>query len=275
MRQRKIRFFQYRGSKHHLIEAFNDLMQQSNKKIYVEPFVGSGAIFINLADKFEHYIINDIDENIISMYNSVVNFNYKDFVDIKDFIFDKFGSIEVDKESYYEYRNFYNEIYHSTDKKERGIFLYFLANSCINSLLRFGPNGMNQSFGERFYFFDENTFNTIKDKLNKTTIENKDYREIELKSSLVYLDPPYFGTLVSYKSEFESHDQIDLINYIKENSLTNDIFYSDLENEVSDQLLQSGFQKISTKKIKNVSPNRFAKGFKENKTKNEVMYYNV
>lgn len=275
MRQRKIRFFQYRGSKHHLVEIFNDLIQRSNKKIYVEPFVGSGAIFINLVDKFEHYIINDIDENIICMYNSVVNFNYKDFVNVKDFIFDKFGSIEVDKESYYEYRNFYNEIYHSTDKKERGIFLYFLANSCINSLLRFGPNGMNQSFGERFYFFDENTFNTIKDKLNKTTIENKDYREIELKSSLVYLDPPYFGTLVSYKSEFESHDQIDLINYIKENSSTNDMFYSDLENEVSDQLLQSGFQKISTKKIKNVSPNRFVKGFKENKTKNEVMYYNV
>lgn len=257
-----------------MIDVFNDLIQQSDKKIYVEPFIGSGAIFINVADKFDHYIINDLDENIISMYNSVVKFTYKDFVDAKDFLFDKFGDIEMDKDSYYEYRDFYNQIYHGTNKEERGIFLYFLANSCINSLLRFGPNGMNQSFGERFYFFNEGTFNTIKNKLSKTTIENKNYREIELKDSLVYLDPPYFGTDVTYKQQFEKNDLVELINYIKNNS-SNNIFYSDLENEISDQLLQNGFKKIPTKKIKNISPNRFVKGFKENKTKEEVLYYNV
>jgi len=275
MKQRKIRFFKYRGSKQHIIDMLNDLIQQTNKKIYVEPFVGSGTIFINITDQFDQYIINDLDENVISMYNSVVKFTYKDFVDVKNFLFDKFGDIEIDKDSYYEYRNFYNQVYHGTDKEERGIFLYFLANSCINSLLRFGPIGMNQSFGERFYFFNEGAFNIIKNRLSKTIIENKDYKEIELKDSLVYLDPPYFGTDVTYKKQFEKNDLVALIDYIIKNSNSNDIFYSDLENETSDQLLQMGFKKTPTKKIKNVSPNRFVKGFKENKTKEEVLYYNV
>lgn len=273
MRQTKIRFFRYRGSKLHIVDIFNKLIENTNKKIFIEPFVGSGVIFINTVDKFDQYIINDIDENIICMYKAVINFNYKHFKEAKSLVFEKFGNIEVDKDSYYEFRNFYNENYHFTNKDEKGIFLYFLANSCINSLLRFGPNGMNQSFGERFYFFDENTYNIIKNKLSKTLILNKSYKEIELNDSVVYIDPPYFGTDVSYKKQFEENDLSILIEFIKSNVNNNDIFYSDIENEKSDELLNFGFNKIYTKEINNISPNRFKKGFKKLKTKEEVLYY--
>jgi len=253
------------------VNLFNELINNANNGVYVEPFLGSGAVFINLPDKFDLYIINDIDKNIMNIWQSVLNFSYKDFVDVKNNIFEIFGDIKNNKDSYYNFRNFYNDYYHFESKEEKGIFLYFLANSCINSLLRFGKSGMNQSFGNRFYIFDEQTFNKIKNKLLKSQIYNVDYRELKnINNSIVYLDPPYFGTDVTYEKQFEKNDLTELIDYIKIYSNSNKILYSDLENEVSDSLLNCNFKKIETKNMRNISPNRN----KEFTNKKEVIYYN-
>ncbi|GJQ43780.1 MAG: site-specific DNA-methyltransferase (adenine-specific) [Ignavibacteriaceae bacterium] len=271
MNLKQIRFFKYRGSKLHIIDLFNKLIEQTNKKVFVELFVGSGAIFLNTPDIFDLYIINDIDKNIISMWKAINNFNYSHYVETKNKIFEIFGDIKNNKNSYYNFRNFYNENYHFTDKEEKGIFLYFLANTCINSLLRFGASGMNQSFGNRFYFFNENTFNKIKQKMSKTQIFNVNYKDLKIENeSLLYLDPPYYGTDVSYNKQFEINDLNLLIDYIKKNS-NYEVLYSDLSNTISDQLLMHGFKKIETKNMRNISPNRNREFTKQQ----EVIYYNV
>ena len=218
------------------------------------------------------YIINDIDENVIYIWKSVLDFSYKDFVDVKNYIYDKFGDIKTNKESYYNFRNSYNDNLHFTNKKEKGLFLYFLANSCINSLLRFSEMGMNQSFGNRLYFLKELDYNIIKNKLRKSQIKNVDYKEIidNFKDCVMYLDPPYSNTDVSYKQEFKNNDQQILIDKIIKLSKHNKIFYSDLENEISNRLLENNFKNVKTKDIINISPNR-----KNNNVRNEVLYYNV
>jgi len=147
------KFMRYQGSKDHFVPEFNKLYEKTNKNIFCELFLGSGAIFINCQDSFDEYILNDNNENIMSIWNAVIKFTYNDFMNVKKFIFDKFGDIKTNKEAYYKFRNWYNENIHFSGKTEKGICLYYLANSCINSMLRFGPNGMNQSYGNRLFIF--------------------------------------------------------------------------------------------------------------------------
>lgn len=268
-----IRMMRYSGSKYNFVEIINEIINKSNKKIFIEPFIGSGSVFINTIDKFDEYIINDVDSNIISIWNAIKEFNYKDWSDRKRYIFNKFGDIKNNKESYYNFRNTYNEKIHFTDKKEKGIYLYFLANSCINSFLRFGPNGMNQSYGNVSYTFNKLSYNKIKMKLKKTKILNLDYTEIEYSNSLLFLDPPYFERDSSY-SKFDNEDNKEFINNIIQYSKNNDVLYTDIYNEEVYKQINKFKRKLLRKQMSNTSPNR-KNNLEKVKGNKEVLYYKI
>ena len=92
--------FKYTGRKSFFSEQFNEMIAPLKEKIYIESFLGSGAIFSNLKKEFELYIINDFSSEIISIWNAIKQFNYEEFFDFKKFIIDKFGDIKENKESY-------------------------------------------------------------------------------------------------------------------------------------------------------------------------------
>ena len=269
-----IRFFRYQGSKEHIVNIVRNLsLINSNYKIYIEPFLGSGTVFINIPDVFDQYIVNDIDENVISIWKAILEYSYGDYRATDLIIKDKFGDIKESKESYYKFRDYYNEFYHFTNAPEKGLFLYFLANSCINSMLRFGPNGMNQSFGNRLFIMKENEYNIIKHKLSKAKIFNTDYQNIirGRQNSVIYLDPPYFQRHTSYTENFNEDNLIKLIELISYLHHSNNIFYSDIETKISDKLLNLNFTKITAKEMRNISPLRN----QEFIDKNEVLYHNI
>lgn len=269
-----IKFFKYQGSKEHIISIVNNIgLINTDHKVYIEPFIGSGTIFINIPDMFDKYIINDIDDNIISMWNALEYYEYDDYVITLTEIFAKFGDIENDKQAYYDFRDYYNNNYHFTTDKKKGLYLYFLTNSCINSMLRFGPNGMNQGFGNRLYLFSEEECNFIKRKLSKTKILNGDFGKVMrgVQDAFIYLDPPYVQRPTTYSKKFDNNQLVELITLIHHMHSKNSIFYSDIENEISDTILKLGFTKITTKEMRNISPLRKLEFIE----KNEVLYHNI
>jgi len=266
--KRKIRMMRYSGSKFNFVEKLNLIISQTNKKIFIEPFVGSGAVFINTPDIFDEYIINDFSQGIISIWKAIKDFNYTDFYNEKEFIFNKFGDIKTNKESYYNFRNWYNENYYFSEKTERGIYLYFLANSYINSMLRFGPNGMNQSFGKCFYFIDSFDFNEIKNKLNKKNILNTSYENLTYEDSILFLDPPYFERNSSYK-HFDINDNDKFVKNIIKYSEKNDILYTDIFNYGVYKKINNFKIRMLRNKMRNTNPNS-KKEIIDNK---EVLYY--
>jgi site-specific DNA-adenine methylase len=268
------KIFNYAGIKKFIIDVVNDLIRENciDYKFYIEPFIGSGSIFYNL-ENIRPALINDFDFNIVNMHKSVLTYDYSEYLELNEWILKTFGDIKSNKEAYYSFRNSWNERYWSSilnkEFGKSGLELLFLASSCINSMLRFGPNGMNQSFGNRYYVIPETNYNNIKNRLLKCKITNLSYENIvpkELHSVVMFLDPPYADREISYNHGF---DQYKFLEYLKTVSGINSfIMYTDYENKFSDELLKFGYEKKILRTMRNISPNRSSEF-----TGNEVIYF--
>jgi len=266
------RFSRYAGSKIHFIEKFNAITSALDKKTYVEPFFGSGAIFFNLTKEYEKYVINDVNPHVINSVKSFRDGTYSQYISIKEDVFNKFGDIKSNKESYYNFRNWFNEEYFGKNKDlvTEGFMFHFLMNSCINSLVRIGPNGFNQSYGNRFFVVDEPTFKELNRRLNlNVEIVSKDYvdviKENDTKDSLFFLDPPYFvRSEVGYQKTYSKEDDlIKFIDLIK--PLKGSVIYTDIACDTHDAL---GWNMYNTKMLQNISPLR------RNETENQEVFFN-
>lgn len=262
-----IKLLWYSGSKINYVDKINSIIDKSNSKYYYEPFLGSGAVFLNLNKKFEHHFISDINPHLIRIWKSINELNYTDVMEIYNSVINDFGDIGKNKEAYYNFRNWFNENKFKSDSVEEGIYLMILYNSCINSFARYGPTGFNQSFGNRNYtgLYKSETHEAIKNKLKNTTIVNTDFYKLNINSdSILFLDPPYIERPSSY-STLSNNDFNKLMEFIKQTN--NEICYTDIEHEFLPDLNKI----ILRDEMKSTSPNR-----KTNNTGNtEVMFYKM
>ena len=58
-------FLKWAGGKYGLCDVINKMLPKGDRLI--EPFVGAGSVFLN--SKFDHYILNDINQDLINLYN--------------------------------------------------------------------------------------------------------------------------------------------------------------------------------------------------------------
>ena len=107
------RIMRYAGNKLYLVPIINKLIEKCNMpfETYIEPFLGSGAIFYNLEYEFSNKILNDLDTNICLIHNAVKDFSFHDYNNMCIDVEKTFGNIKKDKQAYYNFRNFYNETY--------------------------------------------------------------------------------------------------------------------------------------------------------------------
>lgn len=267
------RAFRYSGNKQHLVKYINSILPEDSKdRLYLECFLGSGAIFYNLNQKFKWSFLTDLDQNIINLHENFINFNYSDYQNILKEVETNFGNIKTSKEAYYLFRNNYN-----LDKGNfKNLKLLLLTNSCINSMLRFGPNGMNQSYGARHFIISEKSWNDIKQRLFKATLKCRSYiNSFEMIKSnkklkyFLFLDPPYADREMTYNKGFNRKTFITNLKELIHFNIK--IVYSDIENLESDELLNVGFTKVDSKMLRNTCPSS-NKSF----TKKEVLYlFNV
>lgn len=260
------KLFQYMGNKLVHLDMINNLIKKSNKSIYVEPFLGSAQILLNLQKQFTNYYVSEIDTNLLNIYEQMFLIESNEFTSYVDTL-----SYDVSTyEGYYNFRDYFNSTLWKSRTKEEAFALIVLMNSCINSMYRMGKNGFNQSYGDRFisdykcrdFEYSLKRFKLIKDNL---FITNNAFNILNLKDSLYILDPPYQINEMANSNGWDIEDLQEM--FIQLDFTSNDIIYFDIENEIGDKHFKN---KIYLNNIKNISPNR-----KEEKVLNEVCYYKI
>jgi len=254
------RFSRYAGSKLHFCNRLNAIVKElKGSTTYVEPFFGSGAIFFNLEKEFDRYVINDTNKHVVNAVASFKHGTYDQYRKQIDFVAEKFGDIMKDKEAYYNFRNWFNAEYfgNGKDAQTEGFYFHFLMNSCINSLVRIGPNGFNQSYGNRFFTLTKPEFDEVNRRLQGNVfLVSGDYMkvldEFDSDEAFFFLDPPYFArNTVGYEKTYEEDDLRKFLEKIK--SMKGKVIYTDIECKLHAEL---GWHKELTKALSNISPNR-------------------
>jgi site-specific DNA-adenine methylase len=257
------------GSKQKYRDVLLDFTQKTNKLIYVEPFLGSGYLFLNVLDEFNEFHIADIDSNILNMFT---HFIYNKDITLYDKLYNDFyfSYNPNTYDGFYKLRNYYNSNLWGTSSIEEAFCLVVLISCTINSMYRFGKSGYNASFGNRY--FTPIKFNRFKDTCRKLSSLNKpiflynNYYDCLLNKSgsFQFIDPPYILREMSNHNNFQENDLISLLNMITSD---NDVVYTDIRNKYGDSI----FNKITPlTKTASISPNRG----KEFSLLDEVLYSN-
>jgi len=198
-------------------------------KRYCEPFGGSLAVALNTLA--EQYILNDVNKDLVAIYQNLVNANDDSFVQYCEELFVPENNT---REAYLELREHFNQ---ATDTTERARLFIYLNKHCFNGLSRYNSKGeFNVPYGREFkdkntkekkienaYFPKEEMMNFRMYFLSKqlvrfTSLSFEDlslYEDLEV-GDVVYFDPPYVpvsdtANFTSYATDgFTSDQQIHL-----------------------------------------------------------------
>jgi hypothetical protein len=255
------------GSKDRYLDIINNKINSSKKDIYVEYFLGSGIVFFNLQKNFKEYHLAEKDRVLLNCYKQII-YNIDPDEAIKYFNtmenYYKYNTYD----GFYKYREYFNEKLWKTDSKEEALGIIILVTICINNMYRFGNNGFNSSYGDRF--LTEFKKRRIKlliqyvQKFKKNINFYEDYREcLNIKNSCCFIDPPYFKVDMANSNGWNENELKYLLNNL---DYKNDIIYTDIKNKIGDKFFNKS---MKLDKLKNISPNR-----KEETLHDERLYFN-
>lgn len=184
----------YQGSKRNLAADILRFFPQKIDRL-IEPFAGSAAITIASAYYFKanKFIVNDINEPLINLWEKIVNEPQTIIRDYHHIWNDQLGNEE---EFYYQIRDSFNQT------KEPKYLLFLLA-KCVKAAVRYNAEGnFNQSpdkrrkgrLPENMRFDILNVSNLLKDKVTFHSVDYEKILDMATENDLVYMDPPYQGT---------------------------------------------------------------------------------
>ena len=169
---------------------------------YVEPFVGGGAVLIDILQKYnvKSAYAFDINIDLINCYN-VIKTNVEDLIEALKEKEENYFKLETDnKQSYfYEIRKEYNS--YRIDEQElnvkRASEFIFLNRTCFNGLYRVNKSGeFNVPFGKykNPTICDAKNLRNLSKLFENVTFQYGDYKESNKyidNNTFVYFDPPY------------------------------------------------------------------------------------
>jgi DNA adenine methylase len=238
---------------------------------YVEPFVGGGAVFFYLNQRFsfEHCYICDVNEELILSYRVVKRSVKKLISELESLESDYLFRNDKKREKfYYDVRDSFNQKLpeidfrkYSSEWIQRAAQIIFLNRTCYNGLFRVNRKGeFNVPFGKykNPEILNEDNLKDVATLLKTTQIMLGDFtlcRKFVDKHTFVYFDPPYrplnqTSSFTSYsKDGFFDNDQVRLAEFFKEldakgakimlsnsdpkNENPNDSFFDDLYSDYS------------------------------------------
>lgn len=231
-------FLKWAGGKYRVINDIKKFLPAGNRLI--EPFVGSGAVFLNT--NYNSYLLADINEDLINVYRMLKEHG-KEFVEITKGFFVPQNNT---KEKYLELRDVFNDI---DDAFLKSALFVYLNRHGYNGLIRYNQKGQfNTPFGkyEKVYF-PEKEMLLFYNKLKMVDVELKvtSYEETlkeAVKGDVIYCDPPYIplsktANFTQYhQSKFTIPDQLNLIQILKD--LASKGIPSVLSNHYSDLIIE-------------------------------------
>ena len=229
-------FVKWAGGKGSLIPQLKSFypFELENETInkYVEPFVGGGAVLINILQKYnvkEAYAF-DINLDLINCYN-IIKVDVEGLINELNRKEKEFLELENDKRQkyYYNIRREYNlyKIKENELSVKRASEFIFLNRTCFNGLYRVNKNGeFNVPFGryKNPTICDSENLRNLSYLIRNVVFQHGDYKKSERyidSNTFVYFDPPYrplsiTSGFTSYtKEDFNDENQKELANYFK------------------------------------------------------------
>jgi DNA adenine methylase len=186
MMQKKNRaFLKWAGGKYSLVEHIQARLPQANKLI--EPLVGAGSVFLNT--DYKRYLLNDINPDLINLYNLLKVQPDALINDVGTF----FSSRYNDEAMYYSLRDEFNG---TEDEYYRAILFVYLNRHGYNGLCRYSLSGkFNVPFGryKKPYFPEEEMF-IFSQRSQKATFTCLPFEKVfsrARRGNVIYCDPPY------------------------------------------------------------------------------------
>jgi len=204
-------FLKWAGGKSQLLAQFDDYyppeLKQHKIKKYIEPFIGGGAVFFDVMQKFsvEMAYISDVNKDLILTYQ-VIQQNPDALLDFLQQYQEEYDQTPQEqrqalflaiREHFNQQRFEINYKHLSDNWITRAAQLVFLNKTCFNGLFRLNAKGgFNVPYGKykTAKIADEDNILAISRILQKTEIAYHDYQLIDNKvdsDSFVYFDPPY------------------------------------------------------------------------------------
>lgn len=183
------------GGKRQLLNRIAARMPKEGYKTLYEPFIGGGAVFLNLQP--EKAVINDINEQLINLYRTVKQ-NPEAFIAAVNKIDNGIPeSKEEAKAYYYDMRERYNElITQKTLDVETAAMLVFINKHCFNGLYRVNAKGkFNVPYnGSRTRSINADNIRAVSKALQHAEILCGDFEpatDAAGEGDFVFLDSPY------------------------------------------------------------------------------------
>ena len=234
-------FVKWAGGKSSLIpqitKYFPFELKNGQIEKYVEPFVGGGAVLIDILQKYDvkQAYAFDINKDLINCYN-VIKYKVEDLIRKLDKKEKEFLALDKDERQkyFYDIRTEYNSylLNNEIDVKRASEFI-FLNRTCFNGLYRVNKNGkFNVPCGKykNPTICDSNNLRNLSKLLKNVVFAYGDYKESEKlvdENTFVYFDPPYRPLSVtsgftSYtKDDFNDENQKELAEYYNKLNLKN------------------------------------------------------
>lgn len=199
-------FLKWAGGKYTLVETINQLLPPADKLI--EPFVGAGSVFLN--SDYDHYLLNDINADLINLYQ-IVKRRPKTYIqDARRLFTDRHNQADA----FYSLRREFNL---SRDPYVRSLLFLYLNRHGYNGLCRYNASGQfNVPFGKyKKPYYPEAELEFFAEKAKRATFTCQPFQNSfrrARKGQVIYCDPPYLplsptASFTSYASGGFSLDE--------------------------------------------------------------------
>jgi DNA adenine methylase len=234
-------FLKWAGGKRQLLSQIDSYFPRALKhgalQRYVEPFVGSGAVFFHVVQNYpvKELFIADINPELILAYRTIQE-DVEGLIHELAYIEDRYLFLPETRRKafYYQQRALYNEgrlaidydTFHDTWVK-RTAQLIFLNRTCYNGLFRVNSHGeYNVPFGryKNPTICNEPNLRAVSDILQRAEIHYGHYSDcirVVGEGTLVYFDPPYrpisaTANFTAYSSHnFDDNEQLALAEFYR------------------------------------------------------------
>ncbi|RAJ96386.1 Dam family site-specific DNA-(adenine-N6)-methyltransferase [Aliidiomarina maris] len=199
-------FLKWAGGKYSLVEAINRVLPPADKLI--EPFVGAGSVFLNT--DYDDYLLNDINADLINLYQ-IVKRRPKTFIqDAREYFTPRHNNADA----FYALRREFNA---TDDIYERSLLFLYLNRHGYNGLCRYNSSGkFNVPFGKyKKPYYPEAELEFFAEKAKRATFTCQPFQNSfrrARKGQVIYCDPPYLplsptASFTSYASGGFSLDE--------------------------------------------------------------------
>lgn len=178
-------FLKWAGGKYRLVDKIKALLPKGKRLI--EPFVGSGSVFLNT--DYSNYLLTDSNPDLINTFQCLQKHGLEFISQAKEL----FKPDNNQPDIFYALRNEFN---HTNNLERKAVLFLYLNRHGFNGLCRYNSiGGFNVPFGRYTKpYFPEQELHFFLKKSQTATFEIADFIETMNKAKtgdIIYCDPPY------------------------------------------------------------------------------------